>query len=54
LDCNDGRFAMQNGRYGSVGRALRQDLATQNVCQESREGLAAFLFRKKQNAFFSE
>ena len=54
LHCNGGLIARRKSRCGSAGRPLRQDNHVKNTCKRSREALAAFLFREKQNAFFSE
>ncbi|WP_285821723.1 hypothetical protein, partial [Xylanibacter rodentium] len=52
--CDGGPVARPNGRYGNAGRPLRQVFHPENGCKESRETLIGFLFREKQNAFFSE
>ncbi|WP_286375310.1 hypothetical protein, partial [Xylanibacter rodentium] len=54
LHCDGGPVARPNGRYGNAGRPLRQVFHPENGCKESRETLIGFLFREKQNAFFSE
>ena len=54
LLAHGGPVARPNGRYGNAGRPLRQVFHPENGCKESRETLIGFLFREKQNAFFSE
>jgi len=45
---------MRNGPRGSAGRPLRQVFHAKNVCQESREGLTAFLIWEKRKVKISE